>query len=431
MAWSADAARPLAGAFDGALGAPGTVIAVACIDNAGTVVQVNPGDTPVDGRFEVGSVTKTMTATLLALLAADGRLRLDDEVGRWLPAGANAGVTVRQLTTHTSGLPRLAPNMRLPTVDLVNPYAEYGAADAEEGLRQAVAAPRAPVLYSNFGYQLLGLVLERASGLPYPQLMTDRLFTPLGMSRSVVGSSAEGIALPGHDHRGELPHWDHPLGAAGGVEVTIGDLARYAGACLRPPPGPLGAAITAAQAPQLPVEAGGHQALAWRVSDDGIRWHTGSTGGFSAAVLIDPAHGRAIAMLASCFGRGQSMRRAALLTLAGEDPRAARPQPPGSEWDERAREIIQLLLDGRPAELHARAPDPVREGMFAERFDLSWCDRARDLGEPADVQVSCWRSDRGVMADTAITFASGALALRIGFDPSGQVSGLSQLSPPR
>jgi CubicO group peptidase (beta-lactamase class C family) len=338
---------------------------------------------------------------------------------------------LRQLATHTSGLPRLAPNMSLPTVDLANPYAELGVEQAEEGLRQAVAAPGAPVLYSNFGYQLLGLVLERASGLPYEQLITDQLLTPLGMSRSGVGSNAGGIPLPGHDHRGELPHWDRPLAAAGGVEATIGDLARYASACLRPPPTPLGAAITAAQAPQLPAETGGHQALAWRVSDDGIRWHTGSTGGFSAALLIDPVRSRVIAMLASCFGRAQSLRQAGLLTLAGEDPRAARPQPPGPEWDERAREIIRLLLDGRAAEIQARASDAVRERMFAERLDLPWHDRTQDLGQPVDFQVSCWRSDRGVMADTTITFANGTLGLRIGFVPSGQVSGMSLLSPPR
>jgi serine-type D-Ala-D-Ala carboxypeptidase/endopeptidase len=428
MAWSTDAARPLTEAFDGALGAPGTVIAVACIDDAETVIEVSPGDTPAGGRFEVGSVTKTMTATLLALLAADGSLRLDDEVGQWLSAGANAGITVRQLATHTSGLPRFAPNMGLPTVDLANPYAEFGAGQAEEGLRQAVAVPGAPVLYSNFGYQLLGLVLERASGLPYEELLAGRLLAPLGMSRSGVGGNAGGIPLPGHDHRGELPHWAHPLAAAGGVEATIGDLARYASACLRPPPGPLGAAIAAVQTPQLPVETGGHQALAWRVSDDGIRWHTGSTGGFSAAVLIDPVRSRAIAMLASCFSRQQSLRRAGLLALTDEDPRAARPQPPGPEWDERAREVVRLLLDGRAAEIQARAPDAVRERMFAERLDLPWPERTRDLGQPADFQVSCWRSDRGVMADATITFANGRLDLRIGFVPSGQVSGLSLLS---
>jgi len=431
MAWSTDAARPLAEAFAGALGAPGTVMAVACTDDAGTAIQVNPGDTPAGGRFEIGSVTKTMTATLLALLAAEGSLRLDDEVGRWLPAGANAGITLRQLATHTSGLPRLAPNMRLPTVDLANPYAGFDAGQAEEGLRHAVAAPGAPVQYSNFGYQLLGLVLERASGLAYEQLLAGRLLTPLGMSRSGVGGNAAGIPLPGHDQRGELPHWERPLAAGGGVEATIGDMARYASACLRPPPGPLGAAIATVQTPQLPVEAGGHQALAWRVSDDGICWHNGSTGGFSAAVLIDPARRRAIVMLASCFGHPQSLRRAGLLALAGEDPRAARPQPPGPEWDERARDIIRLLLDGRAAEVRARALDADRERMLAERLDLSWPERTRDLGQPAGFQVSCWRSDRGVMADATITFANGTLDLRIAFVPSGEVSGISLLSQQR
>jgi hypothetical protein len=146
-------------------------------------------------------------------------------------------------------------------------------------------------------------------------------------------------------------------------------------------------------------------------------------------VLIDAVRGRAIAMLASCFGRGQSLRRAGLLTLAGEDPRAARPQPLGPERGERAREIVRLLLDGRAAEIQARASDAARERMFAERLDLPWRDRIRDLGQPFDFQVSCWRSDRGVMADATITFANGTLGLRIGFVPSGEVSGMSLLSP--
>ena len=206
MAWSTDAARPLTEAFIGALGAPGTVIAVACID-AATVIQINPVDTPAD------------------------------------------------------------------TVDLANPYAEFRVEQAEDGLRQAVAAPGAPMLTPSAG-SCSGWCSSGRAG-SRTQLITDRLLTPLGLSRSGVGSNAGGIPLPGHDHRGELPHWGHPLAAPGGVEATIGDLASYTSACLRPPPSPLGAAIAAAQ---TPVEDGGHQGLAWRVSDDGIRWHTGSTG---------------------------------------------------------------------------------------------------------------------------------------------------------
>jgi CubicO group peptidase (beta-lactamase class C family) len=200
-------------------------------------------------------------AALLALLADDGALSLDDEVGRWLSAGPNGGITLRQLATHTSGLPRLAPTMDLGTVDPANPYAGFGFERAEEGLRQATAAPGGPWLYSNFGYHLLGLVLERASGQSYQALVTRRLLEPLAMTCS-------------------------------GVEATVADMGRYAQACLHPPGTPLGAAITAAMAPQIPFANGGRQALAWQVRPDGIRVHGGSAGGFSSAILVDQRRGR-------------------------------------------------------------------------------------------------------------------------------------------
>jgi CubicO group peptidase (beta-lactamase class C family) len=75
MTWREDAAQSLAETFDGVSGAPGVATAAACTDDTGTAVAVSPGDAPTDGRLEIGSVTKTMTAALLALLAVDGGLR--------------------------------------------------------------------------------------------------------------------------------------------------------------------------------------------------------------------------------------------------------------------------------------------------------------------------------------------------------------------
>ena len=429
MAWSEDTARLLAEAFDGSFGAPRVVTAAACTDENGTAVHVTPGDTPADGRFEIGSVTKTMTATLLALLEADGRLRLDDEAGRWLSAGANGEITLRQLATHTSGLPRLAPNFDLRTADPANPWAGFGFEQAEEGLRQAVLAPGRPHLYSNLGYQLLGLVLERASVRSYQKLITERLLEPLAMACSGVGTSGGGTPLPGHADSREVPHWEQPLGA-GGVEATISDLARYARACLHPPQSPLGAAITAAQAPQVSMANGGHQALAWRVREDGIRAHDGGTGGFSSIVLIDPGRGRAVAMLASCGGGyAQALGRAGLLALADGDPHAARPQPPGPEWDDRAREIVQMLLDGRTGDIYARASSAFQGLISSGQLDRAWGGRTRDVGPAAEVRVSCRRPAGRVVADARITFANGALVLRMGFDPSGKITGLKILPP--
>jgi CubicO group peptidase (beta-lactamase class C family) len=107
MAWGENAAGPIAETFDGALGAlgaPGAVVATACIDEAGTAIAVRPSETPADGRFEIGSVTKTMTATLLALLDADGTLRLDDERGRPAPGRRRSGLALAVLQ------PRLPPS---------------------------------------------------------------------------------------------------------------------------------------------------------------------------------------------------------------------------------------------------------------------------------------------------------------------------------
>ena len=429
MAWGEDAARSLAETFDGAFDSPGVVAGAACVDEAGTGVHLCPGDAPADGRFEIGSITKTMTATLLALLADDGALSLDDAIGRWLSAGPNGGITLRQVATHTSGLPRLAPTMDLSAIDPANPYAGFGFERAEDALRQTTPDPERPWLYSNFGYHLLGLVLERASGESYQALMTSRLLLPLAMTCSGVEDAGAGTWLPGHARGGEVPHWDQPLGA-GGVEATIADLGRYAQACLRPPDTALGAAITAAMTPQVPLGNDGRQALGWRVRPDGIRVHGGGTGGFSSAILVDPGRGRAVALLVSSGGgAATALGQAALLALAGDDPRPARPQPPGPEWDDRAREIVRLLADGRTADVHARGSDTFQSRVPAERVERAWRGRTRDLGAAGEVTIRCEGRSGHVSADATIAFATDTVHVRIGFEPSGEMSGLRILPP--
>ncbi len=426
MAWAEQAARSLTETFAGSSGTPGVVVAAAGVAEAGAATQVSPPDTPADGRFEIGSVTKTMTATLLALLAADGTLSLDDEVGRWLPAGANGGITLRQLATHTSGLPRIAPNYR--PADPGNFWAGFTPELAEEGLRQTAVTPGARV-YSNFGYQLLGLVLERASGQDYARLMAERLLGPLSMTCSGVGRAAGGVPLPGHARGREVPHWDRPLPGAGGVEATIDDLARYAGACLRPPRTPLGGALTAAQAPQVPIEAGRAQALGWIVIDGRLRGHSGGTGGFSSCVITDASRGRGVAILVSSRGYSDALAQAARLVLADGDPRNARLQPLGPEWEERARAVVAALLDGRAAEVHAQATPRFRARIPAGDFARAWSRRTRGAGAAGEVSVRCERQSGLVMADVTIAFARGPLALRIGFLESGEIAGI-RLTPP-
>jgi serine-type D-Ala-D-Ala carboxypeptidase/endopeptidase len=428
MAWAEQAARSLTETFEDSFETADVAVAAAALDRTGTACQASPPGTPADGRFEIGSITKTMTATLVALLAAEGRLSLDDGVGRWLPAGPNGGITLRQLATHTSGLPRVAANFRPADPD--NFWASFTSELAEEGLRQAAVAPDAGRVYSNFGYQLLGLVLERASGQDYATLITERLLGPLSMTCSGVGRAGGGIPLPGHSGGREVPHWDRPLPGAGGVEATIGDLARYARACLHPPPTPLGAALAAAQEPEFGVEEGRAQALAWIAVAGGLRGHTGGTGGFSSCVIIDAGQERGIAILVSHHGCADALSRAARLALDGRDPRPARMQPLGperEEWAERAREIVQALLDGRTAEVHARTTARFRGRMPLENFERAWRRRTQNAGPAGEVSVSCHRLAGLVAADVRIVFEHAPLFLRIGFLDADEIAGIRVL----
>lgn len=114
VSWASEHAQSVFDSLDGAFRGDGIVVAVTAIDADGPVLAASEG-MPADGRFEIGSLTKTMTATLLACLVGDGTVALGDPIGRWLDAGPNAGITLEELATHTSGLPRLAPNQ--PTFD--------------------------------------------------------------------------------------------------------------------------------------------------------------------------------------------------------------------------------------------------------------------------------------------------------------------------
>jgi CubicO group peptidase (beta-lactamase class C family) len=191
--WGSERAWAVFEALDGAFAGDGIVVAVTAVDSGSGPAFAVTGGLPEEARFEVGSITKTMTAALLVGLAGDGALALDDEIGRWLDAGPNGSITLEQLTTHTSGLPRLAPGQ--PAGDA---YRDFSAERAEERLRTTTRAPGTGHLYSNFGYQLLGLALERASGQRYQDLLAQRLLGPLGMTRTGACAAGGGTRLTGH-----------------------------------------------------------------------------------------------------------------------------------------------------------------------------------------------------------------------------------------
>lgn len=141
--------------------------------------------------FQSGSVGKQFTAAGILLLVEDGKLDLDDPITKFLPEGEQTwrGVTVRQLLTHTSGIPEYLESDST-AVDLRHDY-------TEDSLVQ-LAARRGPTFppgtrweYSNTGYLLLGAIIHRVSGQFYGDLLAERVFRPLGMRTARVISEAD------------------------------------------------------------------------------------------------------------------------------------------------------------------------------------------------------------------------------------------------
>jgi CubicO group peptidase (beta-lactamase class C family) len=172
-------------------------LVAASLEPDGTVViaaagKPGPDALPLDGDsvFEIGSITKVFTSVLLADMVERGEVTLDTPVQKLLPAAVRMPrrngreITLIDLATHSSGLPRL-PNNMAPSNPL-DPYSDYGAERLYAFLNsyELTRDIGATFEYSNLGAGLLGHALERRAGKPYKTLVTERILRPLGMTRT-------------------------------------------------------------------------------------------------------------------------------------------------------------------------------------------------------------------------------------------------------
>lgn len=425
MSWAADAATGLVDTFEDAVEGEAVVVAAAAVDGDTEAVEVRPRSGR-DGIFEIGSITKTMTATITASLVLEEAISLGDEVGKWLDAGPNAAITVEELATHTSGLPRLAPNHDAwPGFHRSNPYAGFTAELAEEGLRAAARDGVGEHRYSNFGYQLLGLLLERVTGESYGELAAARLFSPLDMATASVGAGS-GARLDGHRSGEVVPHWDQHLPGDGGVEATIGDMLGYLRACVRPPDTDAGRAIALTREPRVKRAENSQAGLAWVIQHGREYWHNGGSGGFHSMLMFDAEAGRGAVALINSGDVGDSLDRAVALAVRGDDPRSARPQPLGPEWEQSAREFLGDLAAGRFGAAAERVMEPARDALSAERLQQAWAGVVAQMGEFAGVDEA--RTKRGsgaVVVALTVSFGNGdSLVLHTAHLPEVGIAGV-------
>ncbi len=242
--------------------------------------------------FQIGSVTKVFTALLLADMAERGEVRLSDPAASFLPGlpGEKGSVTLADLATHTSGLPRLPRGLlwsALPHPQ--DPYVRYPHARFVRAARRAlrVGSGDSPYAYSNFGYGLLGYLLGQATGTTYEALVATRICGPLGLPDTTfeVPGPALDRKAQGHQRGRAVPDWHlGALAAAGALYSTAADLARLLQACLAAaPPAP----PSAASAPE-----GGTSAAS--APEGGPSAASAPEGGTSAASAPEGGHLRRI-----------------------------------------------------------------------------------------------------------------------------------------
>jgi D-alanyl-D-alanine-carboxypeptidase/D-alanyl-D-alanine-endopeptidase len=277
------------------------------------------GDVPDGPRsiFEIGSITKTFTATLLADMARDGLVGLDDPVNRHLPAGVRVPprgreITLDDLASHRAGLPALPRGAlwRALATDRRDPYARWDAARLEAAVPRTRPRrePQRRAAYSNYGFGLLGYALAFRAGTSYEDLVRERISTPLGMAdTSVEVPERDRRRLAsGHSRRGrEVPHWHlAALAGAGGLRSTADDLLTFLRIHERGARHRLAAAAAETRRPRTGFRRA-HICLGWWTFPPRGRLrrrvflHEGGTGGFRSFAGFAPEAGVAVVVLAN------------------------------------------------------------------------------------------------------------------------------------
>ncbi|MBJ3809027.1 beta-lactamase family protein [Streptomyces flavofungini] len=273
-----------------------------------------------DTRFEIGSLTKTFTALLLAEMVARGEVAYDDPITRFLPRAATphlrgAPITLLHLATHTSGLPRLPPGLLRDGAPawFSNPYATFSPTDLRAALARTRprAAPGTRVRYSNLGVGLLGALLTRAAHGPegtFAPLLAARVLDPLGLTRTSCATDQP--QATGYWHGRERPTWQIPaLPAAGAGRSSARDLLTALDALLDPASAPatvhasLRTALADVRVPRVALPRTGRRiALIWNIRPrptHDLYHHSGGTRGFTAFAGFSPQRHVALVALAN------------------------------------------------------------------------------------------------------------------------------------
>lgn len=286
--------------------------------------EIGSGRRPSEHNlYEIGSISKVMTGLILAGLHNQKIVNLNDPILKYLPELKNTPVgqiTLVELATHTSGLPRLPLNFNPSNGQ--DPYADYTEEHLIDYLRSVTELNR-PVPftwdnYSNLGFGLLGHVLSLASNKPYEILLKNYVTEPLEMSSTVVRLNPAQQALFATPYRDDLEPtlpWNfNSLVGAGGVRSTASDLMKFLLAHRAPEKTSIAENLKLAMT--IHAQNGAESiGLGWGI-EPGYLGHSGGTGGFRSEVILSTDGKKALMTLVNSANQVQCVKA---IFLAGAD----------------------------------------------------------------------------------------------------------------
>lgn len=243
--------------------------------------------------YELGSVTKTFCGLLLAYAVTEGKIKLEDDIRKYLPGDYSNletnkhKIEIKHLANHSSGLPGIPENFKTQNnYDSLNPYKNYDRSKLLDYLHKVKLANEPGQLceYSNTGMALLGIILEKVYNKPFDELVKEKICNSNNMNNTAVNLNE--YQLPyfcdGYDNNGNvMPHWE--LGAfvaAGGIRSCTNDMVNY----LRYNISENDAALKLAHTST--INKSSNIALAWHIINtkynNELIWHNGATYGFSS-----------------------------------------------------------------------------------------------------------------------------------------------------
>ncbi|MGD0146700.1 MAG: serine hydrolase domain-containing protein [Nitrososphaerales archaeon] len=283
--------------------------------------------------FEIGSLTKLFTALLFCDLKTRGVLDFDDPVNAYLPSKVRVPnhegkeVTLLHLATHASGLPRMPYRHFVRRDDGQHPFSRFSVEDAYRFLDEVKleSHPGSKYAYSNFGYALLGHVLELASGADYQELVRTRICIPLAMEDTSIDLTAEqkrrfchGYSMQGAPKTRRRLEF---MGPAGGLRSSVDDLAKSLRQAAADPGSGLSGMLKSCMVirrrwpvdfiSKLQSEPGFQDlqsagvGLGWHVYSLRGRnfvWHSGGTRGFSSFIGLETLSKTGVVLLTNTNG---------------------------------------------------------------------------------------------------------------------------------